>query len=61
MDLGKFMHIGDLCYNLERMFNVREGLDSKDDMLCKRALTAVNNDESSSKTAFIKMLKSYYK
>ncbi len=54
-------HIGDLCYNLEHMFNVREGIDSRDDKLCKRGLKSLLNKESSSKNAFSKMLKSYYK
>ncbi len=61
MTLGRFLHIGELCYNLERMFNIREGIDGRDDKLCKRGLKSFINKESSSKNTFYKMLKSYYK
>ena len=61
MNLGKFLHFGDICYNLERMFNVREGLNSEDDKLCKRGLKSLHDRESSSIKTFNKMLKSYYK
>ncbi len=35
-DASYLWHVGERIYNLERMFNVREGLTSKDDMFPKR-------------------------
>lgn len=36
MDFGKFLRVGDRGYNLERLFNLREGVDKKQDKLAKR-------------------------
>ncbi len=36
MSFGKFLEVGARGYNLERMFNIREGFSKKDDTLAKR-------------------------
>lgn len=59
---GTFAQLGERCYNLERLFSVREGLGSKDDTLPKR-LTHEPQDPDDPKTVvpLDKMLKKYYK
>ncbi|MEA4894817.1 MAG: aldehyde ferredoxin oxidoreductase family protein [Oscillospiraceae bacterium] len=62
MTSGKFLQIGDRCFNIERLFNLREGLTAKDDSLCDR-LTKVPQDGSRPDTVvpLDKMLPRYYK
>ncbi|MFH2099859.1 MAG: aldehyde ferredoxin oxidoreductase C-terminal domain-containing protein, partial [Pseudomonadota bacterium] len=36
MDFGKFLQAGERGYNLERLFNLREGMGSKEDKLADR-------------------------
>ncbi|MBP8640993.1 MAG: aldehyde ferredoxin oxidoreductase family protein [Oscillospiraceae bacterium] len=59
---GKFLQIGERCFNTERMFNLREGLTSADDSLCDR-LTKTPQDPSRPDTVvpLDKMLPRYYK
>jgi aldehyde:ferredoxin oxidoreductase len=57
MNIGKFLKLGETCFNIERMFNVREGISSKDDTLSKRL-----TDKSEAKNVPLdKMLPLYYK
>ncbi len=62
MTTGEFLKIGERAYNIERMFNLREGLTWEDDTLPKR-LTEELQDPSDpkSKVDIKKMLPDYYK
>ena len=59
---GKFLQIGERCFNTERLFNLREGLTSEDDALCER-LTKTPQDPKRPDTVvpLDKMLPRYYK
>lgn len=62
MTSGRFLQIGERCFNTERLFNLREGLTSADDALCDR-LTKTPQDASRPDTVvpLDKMLPRYYK
>ncbi|MEE0795771.1 MAG: aldehyde ferredoxin oxidoreductase family protein [Oscillospiraceae bacterium] len=62
MFTGQFLDLGERSYNLERLFNLREGLTAKDDSLPKR-LTKELQDPKNPRTAvpLEKMLPVYYK
>lgn len=62
MTSGKLLQIGERGFNIERMFNLREGLTCKDDVLPER-LTKIPQDESKADTVVCldKMLARYYK
>lgn len=62
MTSGKFLQIGERCFNTERLFNLREGLTAADDSLCER-LTKTPQDEKRKDTVvpLDKMLPRYYK
>jgi aldehyde:ferredoxin oxidoreductase len=62
MTSGKFLQIGERCFNTERLFNLREGLTAADDSLCER-LTKTPQDASRKDTVvpLDKMLPRYYK
>jgi len=62
MTSGKFLQMGERCFNIERLFNLREGLTSADDSLCDR-LTKTPQDASRPDTIvpLAKMLPRYYK
>lgn len=59
---GKFLQIGERCFNTERLFNLREGLTADDDTLCER-LTKTPQDPNQPDTIvpLDKMLPRYYK
>ena len=59
---GSFVRLGERGYNLERLFNLREGLTAADDSLPAR-LTKVRQDESNPKTVvpLDRMLPVYYR
>ena len=59
---GKFLQIGERCFNTERMFNLREGLSCEDDSLCDR-LTKTPQEPGRPDTVvpLDKMLPRYYK
>ncbi len=59
---GSFVHLGERGYNMERLYNFREGLTGKDDSLPDR-LTKTPQDPNSPKTVvrLDKMLPVYYK
>ena len=57
MDIGRFLNYGETIYNLERMFNIREGITDKDDKLCIRGI----HYENKNKENLSEMLKMYYK
>jgi aldehyde:ferredoxin oxidoreductase len=56
--LGKFLKWGERAYNIERLFNLREGMEGNDDTLSPRALKAYKNIN---KNLFKSMLSLYYK
>lgn len=58
---GSFVRLGERGYNIERLYNVREGLSAKDDSLPDR-LTKVPQDPNNKKTVvrLDKMLPVYY-
>lgn len=61
MNFGIFKNIGERGYNLERMFNIRRGLISKDDSLPKRLTDELQNpDNPGSKVPLQEMKKDYY-
>jgi len=62
MTSGKFLQVGERCFNTERLFNLREGLTSADDALCDR-LTKTQQDSTRRDTVvpLAKMLPRYYK
>lgn len=62
LSLGKFILLGERSYNLERLFNVREGVAGSEDKLCRR-MTAEPKTEGRSETAvpLNKMLPQYYR
>jgi len=62
MFTGQFLDLGERSYNLERLFNLREGLTAKDDSLPRR-LTKELQDPKDPRTAvpLEKMLPVYYK
>lgn len=62
MFTGSFLDLGERSYNLERLYNLREGLTAKDDTLPKR-LTKELQDPSNPRTRvpLEKMLPVYYK
>ena len=62
MFTGSFLNLGERSYNLERLYNLREGLTAKDDTLPKR-LTKELQDPSNPRTRvpLEKMLPIYYK
>jgi aldehyde:ferredoxin oxidoreductase len=59
---GAFTLIGARCFNLERLFNLREGLTAEDDSLPKR-LTDIPQEEENIKTTvnLKEMLPKYYR
>jgi len=59
---GSFLKAGERCFNIERLFNLREGLTAADDSLCDR-LTKTPQDSSRPETVvpLDKMLPRYYK
>ncbi|NLU51134.1 MAG: aldehyde ferredoxin oxidoreductase family protein [Syntrophomonadaceae bacterium] len=62
MTSGNFLQIGERCYNLERLFNMREGLTGKDDDLPAR-LTGIPSDPQNPDTVVKvkEMLPLYYR
>jgi aldehyde:ferredoxin oxidoreductase len=62
MYTGSFLEFGERSYNLERLFNVREGLDSKDDSLPERLTKTPQKPERPETVVPLgKMLPLYYK
>lgn len=61
MTCGKFLQFGERSFNIERMFNVREGFSSKDDSLPKRLTKVAIDDSKDSLVKLDEMLPQYYK
>jgi aldehyde:ferredoxin oxidoreductase len=62
MTSGKFLQIGERCFNIERIFNLREGFTAKDDDLCARLTeTPQDPDRPDTIVPLDKMLPKYYK
>ena len=49
-NITKLLEIGERCYNLERMFNLREEIDLKDDALPPRFLNEPFTEGASKRT-----------
>ncbi|WKY48569.1 aldehyde ferredoxin oxidoreductase family protein [Eubacteriaceae bacterium ES3] len=61
MTTGEFLQIGERAYNIERLFNLREGLSHKDDSLPKRLTDEIQDpDDPNSKVDLDTMLPLYY-
>jgi aldehyde:ferredoxin oxidoreductase len=61
MTTGKFLQLGERAFNMERMFNIREGLTGADDILPLRLTNEVIDPErSDSKVDLQSMLPRYY-
>ena len=61
MYTGEFLKLGERSYNLERLFNLREGLSSADDSLPERLTKIPEESGAFSVVPLEKMLKKYYK
>ncbi|MEG0379503.1 MAG: aldehyde ferredoxin oxidoreductase C-terminal domain-containing protein, partial [Eubacterium sp.] len=62
MTTGKFLEVGERGYNIERLFNQREGLTRKDDNLPKRLTDELQDpSDPESKVDIQTMLPIYYK
>ncbi len=62
MDFGKFMKVGARGYNLERLFNIREGITGAQDTLSKRFTDEpLIKGNPKTKVPLAKMLPPYYK
>jgi aldehyde:ferredoxin oxidoreductase len=62
MYTGSFIALGNRCYDLERIFNMREGLTAQDDSLPARLTeTPQDPNDPTSVVPLAKMLKTYYK
>ncbi len=62
MTMGRFMQAGERGYNVERLYNLREGFTSKDDTLPDRLLnTPQQADDPRSVVPLDKMLPMYYR
>ena len=62
MKTGDFIDLGERSFNLERMYNIREGLTMKDDTLPERLLrTRQDASDTSTVVPLDKMLPVYYK
>jgi aldehyde:ferredoxin oxidoreductase len=62
MYTGSFLKLGERSYNLERLFNLREGIGSKDDSLPDRLTKTPQNAEKPETVVPLgKMLPLYYK
>jgi aldehyde:ferredoxin oxidoreductase len=58
--LGDFLKVGERAFNMERLFNVREGISRKDDVLPERFLKECSTDDPRSIVPLDKMLPRYY-
>ena len=62
MFTGSFLDLGERSYNLERLYNLREGLTAKDDTLPKRLTKELQNPSNPrTRVPLEKMLPVYYK
>ena len=62
MDFGQFMKVGARGYNLERLFNIREGIGGTQDTLARRFTDEpLLKDNPKTKVPLSKMLPPYYK
>jgi len=62
MTMGQFLEIGERGYNIERLFNLREGLGKKDDTLPKRLTDEWQDPEDeNSRVNLEAMLPVYYR
>ena len=62
MDFGQFMKVGARGYNLERLFNIREGIGGTQDTLAHRFTDEpLLKDNPKTKVPLSKMLPPYYK
>ena len=61
MTLGDFVEIGERAFNMERLYNLREGLSERDDTLPQRMLEEPTFDGHDAGVPLEKMLPAYYK
>ena len=62
MTMGKFLQLGQRSYNIERLFNVREGFGSSEDTLPKRLTEELQRaEEPRSRVPLDKLLPRYYR
>ncbi len=57
---GEFLEVGERCFNLERLFNLREGFTTADDSLPPRLLHSNSTDDPRSHVPLEKLLPRYY-
>jgi len=62
MTTGKFLQLGERSFNMERVFNIREGINGTEDSLPRRLTDeAMDPARSDSKVDLSAMLPLYYK
>jgi aldehyde:ferredoxin oxidoreductase len=62
MTTGKFLQLGERSFNMERVFNIREGINGTEDSLPRRLTDeAIDPARSDSKVDLSAMLPLYYK
>lgn len=62
LNIGKFIAAGERGFNLERLINIRQGLQSSDDTLPQRLMKELQrSDDKHSRVKLEMMLKKYYK
>lgn len=62
INISKFIEIGERGYNLERLINIRQGLEGSQDTLPKRLIKELQrSDDKDSKVKLEEMLNKYYK
>lgn len=61
MDLGRFKTIGERGYNLERLFNIRRGLNASDDSLPKRLTYEAQDGNDCARVPLDELKKQFYK
>ncbi len=60
--MGKFIELGQRSYNIDKLFNVREGFAAKDDSLPERLTEELQrSEEPNSRVRLAEMLPTYYK
>lgn len=62
MTIGRFLQMGERAFNMERLFNIREGFSRRDDSLPERMTSEpLQNGDASSAVKLEEMLPAYYR
>jgi aldehyde:ferredoxin oxidoreductase len=61
MTWGKFMEVGERCYLIERLYNIREGITGEQDTLPRRLTDELQTSDPKSKVPLSRMLPAFYR